>query len=163
MSTQFISVLRKAILLKKDTVHPFSPPGLPQEGWIHLPFSHASPEVTRWINPKISVEHLASEGPEGLAAPPWQGQHWTTEHMMLPPESAAAVLSGCVTSIRKELGGYQSLLLSCSGSLKLLARPQSLRNSGGSILVAGRTQTLMPRGRGQRGQLPPQWSHPPAG
>lgn len=128
MSTQFISLLRKAILLQKDTVHPSSPLGLPQEGWIHLPFSHASPEVTRWINPRISMEHLASEGTEGLAAPLWQGQHWTAEYMMLPPGSAAAVLSGYVTSIRKELGGYQSPLLSCSGSLKLPAQPQSLRS-----------------------------------
>lgn len=128
MSTQFISISRKAILLQKDTVDPPSPPGIPQEGWIHLPFSHTSPEVTRWINPKISVERLASGGPEGLVAPLWQGQHWTTEYMMLPPESAAAVLSGCVPSIRKELGGYQSPPLSCSGRLKLPAQPQSLGN-----------------------------------
>lgn len=132
-------------------------------GRLDPPFSHASPEVTRWINPKISMECLASEGPEGLAAPLWQGQHWTTEYTMLPQSLQPLCCQDVSPASEKSWAATRVPPFPVLEACSFRPCPRVLGTTGGNRLVAGRTQTLMPGGRGQRGPLPPQRSHPPAG
>lgn len=124
LSTPFISISREPFYRRRILCTTPSP-GIPQEGWIP-PFSHASPGSPGGFT-QDSVECLASEGPEGLAAPLRQGQHWTTEYTMLP-QSLQLLCCQDVSPASEKSWAATRVPFSCSGSLQIPALPQSLGN-----------------------------------